>query len=46
MKAVGVLFAAILAFGQTAVASDKHGGHEVEVGKYHAELVVKDKDVT
>lgn len=46
MKATAILFAATLAFAQTAMASDKHGGHEVEVGKYHAELVVKDKDVT
>ena len=26
-----------------AWASDKHGGHEVEVGKFHVELIVKDK---
>ncbi|MGD9951527.1 MAG: hypothetical protein AB7S87_02960 [Burkholderiales bacterium] len=26
-------------------ASDKHGGHEVEVGKYHVELVVKDRGI-
>jgi len=35
-----------LAFSASAWASDKHGGHEVEVGKYHIELVAKDKDLT
>lgn len=43
------MFAAVLSLGflasVSALASDRHGGHEVEVGKYHAELVVKDKDV-
>ena len=33
------------AFSASAWASDKHGGHEVEVGKYHVELVAKDKDL-
>lgn len=37
-------FAFILAAG-LAVAADKHGGHEVEVGKYHVELVVKERDI-
>ena len=27
-------------------ASDKHGGQEVEAGKFHLELVVKDKDLS
>lgn len=27
-------------------ADDKHGGHEVEVGKYHVELFVKDRDLS
>lgn len=35
-----------LAFCASAWASDKHGGHEVAAGKYHIELVVKDKDLT
>ena len=29
-----------------AWSTDKHGGHEVEVGKYHIELVVKDRDLS
>jgi hypothetical protein len=28
------------------LASDKHGGHEVEAGKYHVELVVNDRKLT
>ena len=42
------LFSLILALATVvpvAWASDKHGGHEVEVGKFHVELVVKDKDL-
>ena len=35
-----------LMVSSSAVASDKHGGHEVEAGKYHIELVAKDKDLT
>lgn len=38
-------FALALAFSASAWASDKHGGHELEVGKYHVELVAKDKDL-
>lgn len=38
-------FAFIFAAGFT-LAADKHGGHEVEVGKYHVELVVKERDIT
>ena len=38
-------FAFILAAG-LAVAADKHGGHEVEVGKFHVELVVKEREIT
>jgi len=41
-----LLLGLLLAFSSSAWASDKHGGHEVEVGKFHIELVVKDKDVT
>jgi SAM-dependent methyltransferase len=37
--------AVLLAAAPLARASDKHGGHEVEVGKYHVELVIKDRDV-
>lgn len=33
-----------LALGAPVLASDKRGGHAIEVGKYHAELVVKDRD--
>jgi hypothetical protein len=41
-----LLLSLFLMFSSPAWASDKHGGHEVEVGKFHIELVVKDKDVT
>jgi cytochrome c556 len=44
MKIASLLPLALL-FAASAWASDKHGGHEVEVGKYHVELVVKDKDL-
>ena len=36
------IFALMLLFAAPAWSADKHGGHEVEVGKYHVELVVKD----
>lgn len=39
------LLALALSFAAGAWASDKHGGHEVEVGKFHIELVAKDKDL-
>ena len=42
--ATTIAFALMVGFG--AIASDRHGGHEVEVGKYHVELLVKDKDLT
>lgn len=45
MKAVTLTFSLALALSSTAWASDKHGGHEVEVGKYHVELVAKDKEL-
>ena len=38
-----IAFAILISTG--AIASDKHGGHEVEAGKFHVELVVKDKDL-
>ena len=41
-----LLLALLLVVSPAAWASDKHGGHEVEVGKFHIELLVKDKDVT
>jgi len=41
-----LLLGLLLAVSPAAWASDKAGGHEVEVGKYHVELVVKDKDLT
>ena len=34
-----LLLGLLLAFSSSAWASDKHGGHEVEVGKFHLELV-------
>ena len=45
MKA-SLILAMALVLAVPAWASDKHGGHEVEVGKYHVELVVKDKDLS
>jgi len=40
------LVALVLCLAVPAWASDKHGGHEVEVGAYHVELVVKDRDLS
>lgn len=39
------LLAVALSVAATGWASDKHGGHEVSAGKYHVELVTKDKDL-
>lgn len=39
------LLALALSFATGAWASDNHGGHEVRVGKYHVELVAKDKEL-
>jgi len=36
----------LLAFATSAWSTDKHGGHEVQAGEFHVELVVKDKDLT
>lgn len=44
-----LLFACGLAaglLGVAASASDKHGGQEVQAGKFHVELVVKERDLT
>ena len=46
MKAIAFAFSLALFVPSAAWASDKHGGHEVEVGKYHVELVVKDRDLS
>ena len=46
MKMVAALLSLGLFASVSAFAADKHGGHEVEVGKYHVELVVKDRDIT
>lgn len=46
MKAAALALALTLAATGPAVAADKHGGHEVEVGKYHVELAVKEQDLT
>lgn len=46
MKAVAfALMTALLAPVMT-IAAEKHGGHEVQAGKYHVELVVKERDIT
>lgn len=39
------LLLALLLAVSPAWASDKHGGHEVQVGKFHVELAVKDREV-
>lgn len=46
MKALSIAFAFTFVLGTPAYAADKHGGQEVEVGKYHLELVVKDRDLS
>ena len=46
MKAVVFAFSLALFFSSAAWGSDKRGGHEVEVGKYHVELVVKGRDLS
>lgn len=46
MKAAVLSIAIALGAGGAAHAADKHGGHEVEVGKYHVEQFVKDRDIT
>jgi hypothetical protein len=43
MKVATAILAIVLFAAPTVYASDKHGGHEIEVGKYHIELVVKDR---
>ena len=45
MKVIAFLLGLGVFFGNPAWAADKHGGHEVEVGKYHVELMVKDRDL-
>lgn len=45
MKSRASLVLALLVSG-AALAADKHGGHEVEVGKYHVELAVKERDLS
>lgn len=45
MKIASVV-AAGLFLAVPAWASDQHGGHEVEAGKYHVELVVKDRELS
>ena len=43
---IAALFLALGALiGSSAWADDKHGGQEVQVGKYHVELVVKERDL-
>ncbi len=39
------LLAVALSVAATGWAAYKHGGHEVSAGKYHVELVAKDKDL-
>lgn len=45
MKNAAIALTLSLFLAAPAGASDKHGGHEVEVGKYHVEIVVKDRDL-
>lgn len=46
MKLTAALLGVGLLASVSAFAVDKHGGHEVEAGKYHVELLVKDRDIT
>ena len=46
MKAPSIAIALALFLGTAVNAADKHGGHEVQVGKYHVELVVQNRDIT
>lgn len=46
MKAVAIALVTLLLVPEPATAADKHGGHEVQVGKYHVELVVQERDIT
>lgn len=46
MKLAAAVLAAALGMTPAVYAADKHGGHEVEVGKYPVALVVKDRDVS
>lgn len=46
MKAAALFLVLALSLAGPALAADKHGGHEVEVGKYHVELIVKDKELS
>lgn len=46
MKLATAILAVALGAATSIYASDKHGGHEVAVGKYHIELVVKDRDLS
>ena len=46
MRKAATLFAMMLGLAATAWASDKHGGHEVQAGKFHVELTVKDRELT
>ena len=45
MKCGALVFMALLVAGP-ASAAGQQGGQEVEVGKYHLELVVKERDLT
>jgi hypothetical protein len=46
MKAVALSLSLAILLPSTVWASDKHGGHEVQIGKFHVELVVKDRDLS
>ena len=45
MRVAALLLTLTLCIASPAIASDKHGGHEVEAGKFHVELVVKEKEL-
>ena len=47
MKAVAIaLVTVLLVPGLATAAADRHGGHEVQVGKHHVELVVQERNIT
>lgn len=46
MKVATAILAFALGVAPAVYASDKHGGHEIEVGSYHIELVVRGADLS
>ena len=45
-KVIAVALMTVALTPGLASATEKHGGQEVQVGKFHVELVVQDRDIT